>query len=134
MAAGGRKSPEYLERERLRKAAYNKRKREQKSLAKIGTKQAVKVPASNPAKKQSRQRKRSGASCIDMAAKVLAKSRQPLDCKTMIDRMTAAKLWKPGKGKTPHNTLWARILDEIKRMGRKSRFRKAGPGLFTLAK
>lgn len=51
----------------------------------------------------------------------------------IIAELASRKLWKSPEGKTPDQTLWARILGEIKR-GREPRLRKVSPGRFGLTK
>jgi len=70
---------------------------------------------------------------LDAAAKVLAEAGEPLDTKTMVDRMLAQGLWATG-GKTPAATIYAAIIREIGVKGDASRFRKTDRGKFTLAK
>lgn len=72
-------------------------------------------------------------SALDAAAKVLAEAKTPLNCKQMIDTMTAKGYWKPSQGgKTPANTLHAAIGTEIKKKGAASRFEKVARGQFGL--
>jgi hypothetical protein len=70
---------------------------------------------------------------LDAAAKVLAEAGEPLDCKTLVERMLAKGLWST-QGKTPAATIYAAMHREIAGKGNASRFRKAGRGKFTLAK
>jgi len=72
-------------------------------------------------------------SLLDAAAKVLAESKEPLNCKMMIQAMTAKGYWLPSQGgKTPINTLHAAISTEIKKKGDTARFYKVGRGQFGL--
>ena len=71
-------------------------------------------------------------SALDAAAKVLGESKEPLNTKTLIERMAAKKYWTSPGGKTPHATLSAAIQREISQNGKESRFRKADRGLFEL--
>lgn len=72
-------------------------------------------------------------SALDAAAKVLAEAKTPLNCRQMIDAMTAEGYWQPSKGgKTPANTLHAAIGTEIKKKGAASRFEKVERGQFGL--
>ena len=64
---------------------------------------------------------------------MLADAGEPLNTKTMVERMLAKGLWKTG-GKTPAATIYAAIIREIAAKGSKSRFRKTDRGKFTLAK
>ena len=69
---------------------------------------------------------------LDAAARVLAKSNEPLKAKDLTAKVLELGLWKT-QGKTPHATLNAAIHREIKSKGNASRFKKAGKGLFALA-
>ena len=72
-------------------------------------------------------------SALDAAAKVLAETKEPLNCRQMIDAMTEKGYWKPSQGgKTPANTLHAAIGTEIKKKVAASRFEKVGRGQFGL--
>ena len=50
----------------------------------------------------------------------------------MIDAAKEQKLWEPGAGKTPEQTLYSAILREIKAKGESSRFVKSARGLFAI--
>ncbi len=76
--------------------------------------------------KEKTARKLSG---LDHAAQVLAASKEPLNAKTIAERAIAAG-WKTS-GKTPHATLYAAIIREIKAKGTDARFKKTDRGLFT---
>jgi hypothetical protein len=87
-------------------------------------------PAQSKPKATKSERKPSG---LEAAAQVLTEAGEPLDTKTMVERMLAKGLWKTG-GKTPAATIYAAIIREIATKGDKSRFRKTDRGKFTLAK
>ena len=70
---------------------------------------------------------------IEAAAKLLAASRKAMTCQEMVDAMTAKRLWKSPGGKTPHATLYASILRDLKK-GKDARFKKVAAGTFALAK
>ena len=71
-------------------------------------------------------------SLIDAAAHILAQDNQePLRCKDIVEQAIEKKLWQPGKGLTPANTLHAAITREIKTKGKDSRFAKAERGQYT---
>ena len=74
-----------------------------------------------------------GPSGLDAAATVLAEAGEPLNTKTMVERMLAKGLWTTG-GKTPASTIYAAILRECATKGDKSRFRKVERGKFELAR
>lgn len=69
-------------------------------------------------------------SAIDAAAKVLANAGQPMNTKEMIEAMAAKGLWNSPKGKTPHATLYAGILRELKVKKADARFKKVERGKF----
>ena len=73
-------------------------------------------------------------SALDAAAKVLGEAKEPLNTKTMIERMEAKGYWKSPGGKTPHATLYSAILREINTKGKEARFQKMDRGLFALKK
>ena len=73
-------------------------------------------------------------SALDAAVRVLAESSEPMNCRQLIEIMTAKDYWQPKKaGKTPQNTLHAAICKEIKTKGTDSRFAKVGRGQFALS-
>ena len=65
---------------------------------------------------------------LDLAAKVLADAKEPLQAKAITERVLAAG-WKTS-GKTPHATLYAAIIREIAKKGKDARFIKTDRGLF----
>ena len=71
-------------------------------------------------------------SLLDVAAEVLAKAKEPMDCKTIVEKVLATGRWQT-KGKTPAATLYSAILRECQNKGKGSRFRKVGRGQFVLA-
>ena len=72
-------------------------------------------------------------SLLDAAAHLLSLGTgDPMPCKAIVDLAVARKLWIPGNGKTPANTLYASILREIKTKGDASRFIKVNSGKFAL--
>ena len=66
------------------------------------------------------------------AIKVLGQASKPMSCKEMIEAMAKKKLWTLPGGKTPEATLYASIIRDIAK-GKDARFKKTGPGRFTLA-
>jgi len=87
-------------------------------------------PAKTPkAKKEKAPRKPSG---LDLAALVLAESAEPLNAKAIAERVIAAG-WQTS-GATPHATLYAAMIREIKDRGAEARFVKTDRGLFTSSK
>lgn len=75
--------------------------------------------------------KRTGTSGLDAAVQVLAEAGEPLNTKTMVERMLAQGLWATN-GKTPAATIYAAIITEIAKKGDVSRFRKTERGHFEL--
>ena len=69
---------------------------------------------------------------LDLAAKVLAEAKEPLQAKAIADRAIAAG-WQT-TGKTPHATLYAAMIREIAKKGKGSRFVKTDRGLFAANK
>ncbi len=69
---------------------------------------------------------------LDAAAQILAKAKEPMGCKDMVEQAIEQRLWSPG-GKTPHATLYAAIIREISKKGKKARFQKVDRGRFSLA-
>ena len=95
---------------------------------------AKKAPASKPATKKAKAKaaapKEKKVSAIEAAAKLLAASKEPMNCKTLIDVMAAKGLWTSPGGKTPHATLYSAILREINEKGKEARFKKTDRGQF----
>jgi len=84
-------------------------------------------PAKNatPPKQVAKPKRVSG---LDLAAKVLADAKEPLQAKAIAERAIAAG-WQT-TGKTPHATLYAAMIREIAKKGKGSRFKKTDRGLF----
>ena len=124
-----------------RKTAAPKRPTKAKAAAKpkAAAKKASAKPADAAAGDGAKPAKRTKAdkpaaekkvSCIDAAAQVLAQSKQPMNCKELIDAMAAKELWTSPGGKTPHATLYSAILREINTKGKDARFKKTERGKF----
>ncbi len=98
-----------------------------KSAPKAATtrKNAEDATRANVGAKVVRDKRPSG---LDLAAKALAQSKEPLGAKDLAERVI--KLGWQTKGKTPEATLYSAITREIKAKGNDSRFAKAGKGLF----
>jgi len=100
-------------------------------MSKKGTKtkatKSTKV-TKTPATKKEPKAKKVGA--LDAAAQVLAASKEPLNCKAMIEAMAKKGLWTSPGGKTPHTTLYSAIIREIALKGKDSRFVKKDRGQF----
>jgi hypothetical protein len=85
-----------------------------------------------PKTRKKAERKDGGMSGLDAAAKILADAKEPLDCKTIVERAAAKGLWK-SDGKTPSATIYSAIIREIAKKGTASRFQKATRGKFSAA-
>jgi hypothetical protein len=83
-----------------------------------------------PAAAKPKPAKEKRASGLDLAAKVLAEAKEPLNAKAIAERAITAG-WKTS-GKTPHATLFAAIIREIAAKGSAARFKKTDRGLFTI--
>jgi len=84
------------------------------------------------AAKKAKVRREKKPSLLDLAAEVLAKAKQPMDCKTIVEKVLASGRWQT-KGKTPAATLYSAVLREIQKKGKDARFRKTGRGQFELS-
>lgn len=93
-----------------------------------------KKPVTKKEKKPS-GKKREGSkisSGLDAAAKVLASSNKALNKSDLLAAIVKKGLWTPNPdAKTPADTIKAAIHTEINKKGKDSRFKMAGPGLFT---
>ena len=68
---------------------------------------------------------------LDAAAQVLKDAGEPMGCKVIVQTMLDKGMWSTG-GATPHATIYAAILREIKTKGSEARFKKTDRGLFAL--
>jgi restriction system protein len=68
---------------------------------------------------------------LDAAEKVLQEAGQPLHYKDITDRIISQNYWQT-EGKTPDQTVNARICVDIKKKGDNSRFVRIAPGVFGL--
>lgn len=69
---------------------------------------------------------------LGAAQQVLAKSKEPMTSRAIMDEIDRLGLWKSPKGVTPQSTLYAGMLREIAKKGAASRFAKVDRGLFAL--
>lgn len=69
-------------------------------------------------------------SALDAAAKVLAETGKPMNCRDLVAQMSTKGYWTSPGGATPWATLNAAISREIKVKGPDSRFTKADRGQF----
>lgn len=67
---------------------------------------------------------------LDIAAEMLARSKNPMACGEIVERAIEKGLWKTN-GRTPSATLYAAIIREIANKGKDARFKKVDRGLFT---
>jgi len=120
--------------EEIDMATATKRTTKRTVSKKQAPKTAKKAPASKPAARKAKaatgEAKPKKLSAIDAAAQVLAASKQPMNCKELIEAMAAKKLWTSPGGKTPHQTLYSAILREVANKGKDARFKKAERGKF----
>lgn len=87
-------------------------------------------PAKPAAEKKPRQ-----PGMLEAAAKVLkANKNKPMRTKEMIEKMAAKGLWTSPGGKTPHATLYSRLIKEEEKRGKESRFKRVDAGQFALTK
>ena len=73
--------------------------------------------------------RRPGLRSLDAAAMILAAFPHPLGAKQLVACMTARGLWT-SRGRTPQAVVAAALSRDILLKQDRSRFRKAGPGLF----
>lgn len=69
---------------------------------------------------------------LDAAEIVLRRARMPLKVRDITDRALDDGLLDFSNGKTPHQTMKAKLSVNIKRLGSQSHFKRAAKGLFTL--
>lgn len=72
-----------------------------------------------------------GLGGLAAAATVLIDAGKPMGCKQLVAQMLTRRLWT-SKGKTPAATIGAALSRDISAKKERSRFRKAGRGLFAL--
>lgn len=89
------------------------------------------APATPPAPAEKPKRGGGKTSLLDAAAKVLEGASAPMGVREMFEEAKRRRLWTPGAGKTPLQTLYSSIYREIKERGAESRFQKAERGRFT---
>jgi hypothetical protein len=102
-----------------------------KTTTKAKTTKTTKPPGAKPAKaKKAKEPKAKKVGALDAAAQVLSGSKEPMNCKELIDAMAKRALWTSPGGKTPHATLYSAIIREIATKGKESRFVKKDRGQF----
>ena len=95
-----------------------------------GAAPAPAAPATPPAPTEKPKRGGGKTSLLDAAAKVLESASAPMGVREMFEEAKRRRLWTPGAGKTPLQTLYSSIYREIKVKGAESRFQKAERGRF----
>ena len=81
-------------------------------------------------KKVDGEKKTKRTSALDAAAHMLKNASQPMRAQEMIAAMAEQGLWQSPGGNTPHATLYAAIIREIRDKGSEARFRKTDRGQF----
>jgi len=76
-------------------------------------------------------KKRTGI--LDAAAQILAKAKEPMGCKAIVETAIESGAWKTN-GRTPQATLYAAITREISKKGKDARFEKVDRGRFQIRK
>jgi hypothetical protein len=114
----------------MAKKTSKKKAATRKTTRKAATKTTAKTARAKKSGAKARATKR--ASGLDLAAKMLADSKEPLNAKDITERVIKAG-WKTS-GKTPHATLYAAIVREITKKGKDARFVKRDRGLFAARK
>ena len=71
-------------------------------------------------------------SLASAAVLVLAEAKEPMSAKGVVEAAIATGLYEPGKGKTPHATLYSSMMREARDDGDRARFRKAERGMWEL--
>jgi len=92
------------------------------------SKQAKNAPTKTHKEKKASKAKRTSA--LDAAAQVLEGAKEPMTAGAMITAMADRGLWTSPGGKTPHATLYAALIREIKAKGKDARFTKTDRGMF----
>jgi hypothetical protein len=101
-----------------------------KPSATKATKSKTDAKAAKPKATQPATEKPKRTSALDAAAQVLGQSKEPMNCKELIEAMAEKGLWTSPGGATPHATLYSAIKREIDTKGTASRFKKAERGKF----
>jgi len=70
---------------------------------------------------------------LDAAAQVLAGSKEPMNCKHLIETIAKKGLWTSPGGKTPNATHYSAIIREIELKEKESRFVKKDRGQLAAA-
>ena len=90
------------------------------------------TPKAEKKAKPKKEKKAKKVSALDAAARVLEENGEPMGCKDLIETMGNKGYWSSPKGQTPHATLYAAILREVKVKGKDARFTKTDKGKFAV--
>jgi len=71
-------------------------------------------------------------SLMKAAVAVLESSDEAMTTKQLVEAAKARRLWMPGAGKTPEQTLYSAFVREIKAKGPQARFKLVTRGHFAL--
>jgi restriction system protein len=71
------------------------------------------------------------AGALIAVEQVLTQAGEPLHYKEITRRILEGRLWETD-GKTPESTVNAQLVVHIKKHGKNGKFRRVGPGVFTL--
>ncbi len=113
------------------KTAARKKASAKKAPAKASAREAA-TTASKPksATATTAGQKPARLSALDAAAQVLARSKEPLSCRQLIQIMAEKGLWKSPAGASPDRTVYSAMLREIATKGERSRFVRVERGRF----
>ena len=100
-----------------------------KAASRTTTTQAAKQPKASKTRTKGETKTRVGI--LEAAAQILAKAKEPMGCKDIVEQAIAKKLWSTN-GKTPSATLYAAIIREISKKAKDARFEKVDRGRFQL--
>ena len=93
-----------------------------------GAKKSTKAGKPSKNRKPAAPRK----SLAGAAVLVLAQAKEPMNAKAIVEAAVAGGWYEPGKGLTPHATLYSSMLREARDDGDKARFRKVERGMWEL--
>ncbi len=111
-------------------AATTPRRSKGKTKATTGTTAKGKATRANQGDDKATPKRRG---ILDIAAEILAKSKEPMGCKAIVEKAIEKGMWQT-TGKTPAATLYAAVIREISAKGKDARFEKVDRGLFQARK
>ena len=112
-------------------AARGAKGKQRAAVAAANAKGATRATRARHGADGAKDKPRSGI--LEAAAQILAKAKEPMGCKDIVEQAVGNGLWSPG-GKTPQATLYAAIIREIAKKGKDARFKKVDRGRFQLAR